>query len=267
MVGRTNTGGASLNLRIMGGNTQPVSPVENMVWLNTNVAIPHWYIQNDAPTDPAEGTVYITVMTSSNIVLQTLRNNGMKLYFGTAYQYQNGSWATLGGQVFQNGAWKDLQKFVYNAGKYNENYATGMNASADILSTSVTNDTANGYVICSTWRAAVSQHGHAFFYFNKAIDLTDVKTVKITHSASGQNTDGQTQVRGYKVVVNSNTSANAFDSPTRGSGAYYWNPSVGAPATDSLDVTALTGNFYIGAAQYSYNGSTTIRIHSVELIS
>ena len=268
MVGRTNTGGASLNLRIMGGNTQPVSPVENLVWLNTNVAIPHWYIQNDVPADPVEGVVYITVMTSSSVVLQTLRNNGMKLYFGTAYQYQSGSWVTLGGQVYQNGAWIDLQKFVYNAGKYNENYATGMNLSNSVLSGSVTNDTANGYLICSTWRSAVSQTAYGYFYFNNAINLTDVKTVKIVYSASGQNDDGAVEVRKYKLVVTSGTGAsNAYNSPTRGTGASSANPSASNPQTATLDVSALTGNHYIGAAQYTYNGSTTIRIHSVELIS
>lgn len=267
MVGRTNTGGASLNLRIMGGNTQPVSPVENLVWLNTNVAIPHWYIQNDIPADPVEGVVYITVMTSSNIVLQTLRNNGMKLYFGTAYQYQSGSWVTLGGQVYQNGAWIDLQKFVYNAGVFNENYATGMNAVANILSTSVTNDTANGYLNCNTSRSAVSQQGYAYFYFNQKIDLTDVKKIKFTFSASGQNNDGATQVRGYRFVATSGNGANQWDSPTRGTPKRYDNPSESSPASVELDVTTLTGKNYVGAAQYSYNGSTTIRIHNVELIS
>lgn len=268
MVGRTNTGGASLNLRIMGGNTQPTSPVENMVWLNTNVAIPHWYIQNDAPADPVEGTVYITVMTSSNIVLQTLRNNGMKLYFGTAYQYQNGSWATLGGQVYQNGAWKDLQKFVYNAGVFNENYATGMNVSSSILSGNVTNDAANGYLVCSTSRSAVSQHAYGYFYFNQKVNLTDVKTIKFTFSASNQYNDGGgVQTRGYRFVATSGNGANQWDSPTRGTPKRYDNPSASSPASVELDVSTLTGENYVGAAQYSYNGSTTIRIHNVELIS
>ena len=262
MTGVTNSGGAGLNLRIVGGNTQPANPVENMVWINTDTAIPHWYIQNDQPASPNEGDVYITVMTSSTVVLQVLRNNGMKLYFGTAYQYLEGTWKTMGGQAYQNGAWIDLQKFVYNTGKYNENFATDISISSSVISGSRTNG--DSYISCFTSRSAVSQSGYAYFYFNSAIDLTDVKTIKFTYSASGQDSSE----RKYKMVVTTGTTASsAYESPTRGTSGLYSNPSASNPATATLDVTALSGNHRIGVAQWTYNGSTTVRIHSVELIS
>lgn len=49
MLGRTNTGGAGLNFKVVGGTTQPSSPKENTIWVNTDTPITSWDFSSEAP--------------------------------------------------------------------------------------------------------------------------------------------------------------------------------------------------------------------------
>lgn len=56
MIGRTNAGGGGggLNFRVIGGTTQPTSPKENDIWVNTSTNIPQWIM---SPIDPLEANI------------------------------------------------------------------------------------------------------------------------------------------------------------------------------------------------------------------
>jgi len=265
MQGRSNSS-SGLKLHILGGTVEPPAPADNTIWVNTANEITDWLIQYDEPSEKKEGLLWISTSTSAATKINVLWQHALVFGFGTPKQWVSGAWVTKTAKIRVNGGWTDSQSFIYNSGSFNENYATDIAISTHVLSASRSKDAQ--YVSCYTSRSAVSQHAYGYFYFNQKIDVTNVSKVKFTVSASNQNNDsGGVETRGWRCVVTSGNGANQWDSPTRGSSKRYDNPSVSSPATIEVDVSTLTGQNYIGLAQYSYNGSTTLRIHAVELIT
>lgn len=49
-------GGASiLNFKVVGGTTQPESPKENTIWVNTGTEISGWVFSPEEPAEPSGG--------------------------------------------------------------------------------------------------------------------------------------------------------------------------------------------------------------------
>ena len=262
MTGSTNTGGAGLNLRVVGNNTQPENPTENMIWFNTDTRIPHWYFQNDAPESPELGDVYVTVTTTATNVLQLLRNNGLKLYFGTPRQWDGAAWNIIGGKIYYNGSWHNLQTFVYDGtigdAENNFNHSVGgypWSASAGgVISASIS--TASDSFTCSASGAAA---GNGLCRSKSTIDFSGVSSVKITYTASG----------------NGNLYASVFTSDSGGSvsgeKANAAMSTSSSKKTVTIDTSNVTGSYYLGFRMWStasgYSWGRTAKIYSIELVS
>ena len=74
-------GGSPLNLHVVGGASQPLSPKENTIWVNTGTAITGWVI---SPVQPAgtNGMVWIQTGESSNAAFNALKKNFPSLTAG-----------------------------------------------------------------------------------------------------------------------------------------------------------------------------------------
>lgn len=263
MTGKTNTGGAGLNLRVVGTNTQPPKPTENMIWFNTDTRIPHWYFQNDEPSDPELGDVYVTVTTTATNVLQLLRNNGLKLYFGTARQWDGAAWNIIGGKIYYNGSWHNLQTFVYDGtigdAEMNFNHNVGgypwIANAGGVISASITpaNDSFSFY-------AGGAAAGDGSCRAPNTIDFTDVSSVKITYSGSGGSATGVTA-----------TVAQSISGGVSGEKASVSLPSSSTKKTVTIDTSNVTGSYYLGLHFWSsasgYSWGTTRTIYSIELVS
>lgn len=261
MTGSTNTGGAGLNLRVIGNNTQPENPTENMIWFNTDTRIPHWYFQNDAPESPSLGDVYVTISTTASNVLQVLRNNGLKLYFGTARQWDGDSWELVGGKIYYNGTWHNLQTFVYDGtigdAENNFNHSVGgypWSISRNMTSTSISTET-------DSFTCSFSGGGNGLCYTKNKIDFSGVSSVKIVYTASGG---------GYV----SNRNVGVFNSASGGvmSGVVAstnWS-NANSKTTLTIDTSSLNDSYYLGVHfESSSSGSTSysMKIYSIELVS
>lgn len=118
MIGITNAGGGGggLNFKVVGGTVQPTSPSENIIWVNTSVAITSWVFSTTAPTSPVAGMVWFATGNSSSVAFNAVKKNGIWVYPAGCQQYISGAWVTKTAKTYQSGAWKDWQLTLYKAG-------------------------------------------------------------------------------------------------------------------------------------------------------
>lgn len=117
-------GGAGLNLKVIGGTTQPTSPAENTVWVNTSTSITSWVFSAEAPASPTEGMVWIKTGGGSKAPMNIDRKNTVMLYPVACKQYVSGAWADKTAKSCLNGAWTEWVEFVVD-GSYHGEELTG----------------------------------------------------------------------------------------------------------------------------------------------
>lgn len=115
-------------------------------------------------------------------------------------------------------------------------------------------------VFCTTKHYDVSHTSNGFFVTSKAINLTNVRTIRVTYSGTNGNSYG------FGVSTNQNDISN--------SKVVYYSSSkyidMNAPETQSLDVSMLKGSHYLFFYACSYYGTSTgshssrIRVFKIE---
>ena len=127
MIGITNAGGGGggLNFKVVGGTVQPASPSENMIWVNTSVAITSWVFSTTAPANPVAGMVWFATGNSSSVTFNAVKKNGIWVYPTACQQYVSGAWVAKTAKTYQSGAWKDWQLTLYKAGTKRVKFTDG----------------------------------------------------------------------------------------------------------------------------------------------
>lgn len=97
--------GVQLNFEVVGGLEQPTNPTENMIWVNTDVAISGYTFSNSEPIAAGNGKVWIRTGTISNVTFDVVEN--VKVYPISAQQYISNVWVDVTVKSYQNGAWCD----------------------------------------------------------------------------------------------------------------------------------------------------------------
>lgn len=121
----TGGGGGGLNFKVVGGTVQPASPSENMIWVNTSVAITSWVFSTTAPTSPAAGMVWFSTGPISSVAFNAVKKNGIWVYPTGCQQYVSGAWVTKTAKTYQSSAWKDWQLTLYKAGTKRVKFTDG----------------------------------------------------------------------------------------------------------------------------------------------
>ena len=127
--------GAGLNFKIVGDTSEPTSPSENMIWINTDTAIGEWQIGYNEPTTRIDGSaliagdVWIELDESRIVSLNALRKNGINLTLGQVKQYDGTAWVAVEGSVYQDNAWNiiDGRYYLIYEGNYihlNDDWST-----------------------------------------------------------------------------------------------------------------------------------------------
>lgn len=109
-------GGGVLNFKVIGGTSAPSAPTENMIWVNTSVAITSWVFSATAPTSPAAGMVWFVTGNSSSVAFNVVKKNGIWVYPAGCQQYVSGAWVTKTAKTYQSGTWKDWVFWLYKDG-------------------------------------------------------------------------------------------------------------------------------------------------------
>ena len=119
LYGNGGSGGASLNFKVVGGTTEPVSPSENTIWVNTDIEITSWAFSIDAPDSPTAGMVWVKTGFGSSTPFNALKKNEVQVCPFSTQQYLNGAWADKTAMIYINGVWSlfhPLKEYVIQNG-------------------------------------------------------------------------------------------------------------------------------------------------------
>lgn len=122
---RGGSGGAGLNFKIVNGTTQPTSPGENTIWVNTPTEITGYVFSATQPESPTAGTVWISTGVSSPVAFNAMKKNGLWVYPQNCYQYINDTWTTKTAKTYQDGTWVDWVTYLYATGNEYESLTGG----------------------------------------------------------------------------------------------------------------------------------------------
>lgn len=97
--------GVELGFEVVGGTTEPASPSENMIWVNTDAEITSWIFSATEPESPVDGMVWFLMGTDSSCTFNALKKNSIMLSPLDVSQYIDGVWVKKEAQIYQNSVW------------------------------------------------------------------------------------------------------------------------------------------------------------------
>ena len=233
-------GGGGLNFKVVGGTTEPVSPSENMIWVNTDTPITGYEFSATNPSDPMEGMVWITVGASSTVAFNALKKNSIMVYPISAKQYASGAWVHKEVKIYQNGAWAKMVTYLYDNGNQCANLTGGWQG---LLNAGSTNSKITVPFNTDNVKISSGSGAHSGVLTTKTtVDLSQATILTLNMVER----TGSPYARFY-VSTKSNTHEGAVA-----------GKDVGTTGAASIDVSNLTGLYYVGVYYYSASaGSCT----------
>lgn len=116
VVNFSSGGAGGMNFKVVDGTTKPVSPRENMIWINTK-EIAGYYFSAEQPENMQPNEVWISTGVASNAAFNASKKNTIMIYPISAKQMVNGSLVDVKAQSYQNGKWVDWAVFMFKDGK------------------------------------------------------------------------------------------------------------------------------------------------------
>jgi hypothetical protein len=250
MIGRTNAGGGAgggLNFKVVGGTSAPASPKENTIWVNTDVEITSWVFSATEPETPAAGMVWISTGTSSTAPFDALKKNSIMVYPLTAKQYVSGAWVDKTAKSYQNGALVDWWNGeLYDTGNEYATFTGGWTATAIAGTTTVTKD--------ATSMTIKTDYGDDALHCSNKMDLTDYSKLVVTGKSFRNNSSAERKEGNTKICVWSAIGSSVSNNRV----AYANYPAADYDGDFELDVSGLTGEYYVGVFAGRYY-SVTVR--------
>jgi len=226
--------------------------------LHTNY--PNTTIYNDAgaymevqyhTNDSREGLVWIKTGTLSPVEFNALKKNGIQVYPLSAMQYVSGAWTDVTAQSYQNGSWRGWWNGeLYILGDVYESVTGGWIGTEEInyegWGTCLPTVTDNGDSV----HIVPSAKSSSVYRASSKIDLTNFDTLYFTGIL--QNNDGGSNTR---LCI---WKPHGFDLSDN-LAAYIGGSTTGNDTTHTLDISELTGEYYIGFWIRNYYGYVTMR--------
>lgn len=100
-------GGGGLDLKVVGGTTQPTNPRENTVWVNTATAITGYALSPTQPETGREGLVWLKT-ADTGVEINVGKKNAVLLHLASGMLYTGGKWASVDAWAYINSAWKQF---------------------------------------------------------------------------------------------------------------------------------------------------------------
>lgn len=248
ILNMTGGGGAGLNFQVVGGTTQPASPAENTIWVNTDTAITDWVFSSTQPA-ASDGRVWLSTSTASEVAFNALKKNGLWTYPIGCSQYISGAWVAKTAKTYQGGAWIDWKTYLYAAGQASgftgvgRGYASGAapNGSVPTITygTSFLTVTGGG-----NYTGSVCQ-------YHSAVDLSAYSALRI---------DGYTTQLGWSSLYIWSTSTGYISDNVVANVALDTSRS-----TKTINLSSITGACYIGVALWNKPTEFTSYIYSLVL--
>ena len=228
---------SSLSFSVVGGTTQPSSPAENTVWVNTSTTISSWVFSSTTPSSPQEGMVWFLTGTSSNVEFNVLNKNDIRVYPLSTKQYVSGAWVDKIVASYTNGAWISWwDGYLYKNGDECTNFTGGWALS--------------GVGTKGTSSIKVGEDPYRF----------DINSTAYTKS--GVNLTGKTTLQAYFTAANAETTyggvyLDVYRDGTRVARKTVVTNSKLANAWSNLDISTLPSNsdYIVKINAYYHNSS------------
>lgn len=233
-------GGASLNYKVVGGTSTPTSPSENTIWVNTSTAITSHVFSAEQPSSPSAGMVWFNVGTSCPAPINVLKKNALMVYPSGCAQYVSGSWISKTAKTYQNGAWVDWATYIYSMGDLFEDVTGGWSGKTGNWYGG--NNTTLPTITNSATGLRIYQNGGNNAWgvsTTKAIDISGYATLVMkVNVVSHRDNDGLAVWASTPKTV---AASNIFSS----TGTH----------EISLDISGVSGTYYVGLRGGTTNGS------------
>lgn len=251
--GTGNIGGGSggLNFKVVGGTSEPSSPKENTIWINTDTKIASWIFSATEPETSAEGMVWISVGASSAVAFTATKKNPIMVYPISAKQHIGGAWVGKNAMSYQGGSWKSWIEVI----EFNNTDWTKKNPYPSRTYTMGTYDFSN-----KTLKGTVNDaYQHVVVVKNDRLDFSAAKYLKFNYSLD-KNISGQGSIL---VKVSSSNS-----DPTESNSVV--NQQITSVATNqevSIPVSTVNGSYYvwIGLAMWGSVGTVNFEVSNLHL--
>lgn len=249
MIGPTNArgGGGGLNLKVVGGATQPTTPRENTIWINTGTTITGYFLSPTQPNTQIEGLVWLKT-GNSGVEINVGRKNSIVIYLSTAKLYTAGKWVSINGWVYVSSVWNQFAKeglMVFD--RTQQEYA---DINRNILAVKdeeyISRKDADPYIQMTISGSSTITRG---YQWKNPVDVTNYNTMEVVgYSTKGINKAGLSPKLNYsrnEIVI---AASQTFGTER---------------STMKIDISSLTGNMYVGFSLR--NGGGSIYVESVYL--
>lgn len=244
--------GAGLNFKVIGGTTEPVSPSENTIWVNTDVTVSDWLFTAVEPETPVEGMIWFTVALESTVSFNALKKNGIILYPVSASQYVGGAWVDKVVKSYQEGAWIDwwIPGTLYDGGRDDEKTTGGWTSYSYVVDSGYSGITSSVTMGESSMTMAMSPTAtmrSSFISTGDPVDLSEYTTAHFEFlNASGA---------GWAVVAVYNTSGTKLKTSDQ-----FWKASGSVVESVDLDISDIEGEARVGVLIWSNSKNVTISV-------
>lgn len=246
-------GGTSLNFKVV-GNPQPANPKENMIWVDTDIDITSWLFNIKEPMEPAEGMMWFLTGTSSSVEFNALKKNGLQVYPLAAKQYVSGAWVAKTAKSYQGGKWVEWITYLYNNGDECiditggwESIAVGRSSGSGFIPTITRGESSMSF-------SGTASKGCIVHPANK-IDLSGRKTLKFTGKLVPATSGGNYTIVGVWTEFGDTFSANRVA---------YFDATATVTGTQTIDVSELSGEYYVGVGVHGREGAVVMESMKVE---
>ena len=227
---------------------------DNTVWIDTTTPINGYAFSAEEPASPAEGMVWFQTGLDASAPINLDRKNTVMLYPVDCMQYISGAWVYKTAQTYIGGEWLTWWQGELYVGGDTFNSTTGGFVSVKFAGTApkVTYNANNVKLV------QANQTWDGLWRTKNLIDLSGFSKLSWTYSGWWIQ-DSENDLR---LVV---LPQNATD--ISGVAAYLQrkSPSDGGTYTVTLDVSKLTGKYYIGIYMYVRYGDQTVYVHDLHL--
>lgn len=268
MIGRTNAGGRSaLDFRVVGGTTQPSSPANKTIWVNTSTEISGWTFASSKPVSPSAGEVWFQTGTSSPAAFNALKENVLTVYPAACEQYVSGSWVKKEAKSYLSGSWVPWYLYLYTAGDVHSDVTGGYEAlalkiSADyggntLTATAPTLTTGGSSMSISLSNGSAGYNKSGSVLTKNKIDLSNYSSLTFKFTKSIGNTSN------YATFYVS--SSNSTNPVSAAAGEQVLGSSAATSVT--LDVSSLSGEYYVGVNVLAGSaGTVTTTVTITEIV-
>ena len=257
----TSGGGYGLFLRVLGGTSQPTTPREGTIWVNTSALKPDYILSATQPGSPASGLVWIK-LGSDGVSLPVDKKGTLAITLAGCAVYNGRTWDNVDAWVYTGGKWVQFSftiVYLYNKGDLCTDITGGWKATAWPFNAgedgrAPTVDYKDTYVNLSI-NGGRKNYSGVFEPINK-IDLTGVKTILFK-----LNSVSSTSTQYTLVVAGVFTRSQSYFENLSGVTLELNTTDVSAP----VDVSNLSGLQNVGVYIRAYE-TVSVALSEIQLI-